>query len=145
MESLTRERVLPNNANTAVLPSYTRLDVAAFYEFSADYRVQINIENATDELYFPYAHSASGHRGAPLTCQVVSAGVSDRVFLIGKVASLERPAHSLSPTSKAYGSCGSAANQPAPELKKRLRRRSRLSRFIPMDDFFCPAVFQQLP
>ncbi len=54
-----------NNANTAVLPSYTRLDVAAFYEFSADFRVQINIENATDELYFPYAHSTHQVTVAP--------------------------------------------------------------------------------
>ena len=54
-----------NNANTAVLPSYTRLDVAAFYEFSADYRVQINIENATDERYFPYAHSTHQVTVAP--------------------------------------------------------------------------------
>ncbi len=46
-----------NNSNTAVLPSYTRVDAALFYDISEDFRLQLNIENATDELYFPNAHS----------------------------------------------------------------------------------------
>lgn len=46
-----------NNNNSAVLPSYTRLDLFGYYEFSDDLRVQLHIENATDELYFPNAHS----------------------------------------------------------------------------------------
>jgi catecholate siderophore receptor len=46
-----------NNNNSAVLPSYTRLDLSGYYEFSDDLRVQLHIENATDELYFPNAHS----------------------------------------------------------------------------------------
>ncbi|MCH6256957.1 TonB-dependent siderophore receptor [Puniceicoccaceae bacterium K14] len=46
-----------NNNNTATLPSYTRVDAAAFYDVSEDLRVQLNIENLTDELYFPNSHS----------------------------------------------------------------------------------------
>ena len=46
-----------NNSNTAFLPSYTRIDAAAFYDISPDFRVQVNIENLTDELYFPNSHS----------------------------------------------------------------------------------------
>ena len=46
-----------NNSNTAVLPSYTRFDAAAYYHLSDTFRVQINVENLTDELYFPNAHS----------------------------------------------------------------------------------------
>lgn len=46
-----------NNSNTAFLPSYTRIDAAAFYDISPDFRVQLNIENLTDELYFPNSHS----------------------------------------------------------------------------------------
>ncbi|HCI88761.1 MAG TPA: TonB-dependent siderophore receptor, partial [Gammaproteobacteria bacterium] len=46
-----------NNSNTAFLPSYTRIDAAAFYDISPDFRVQVNIENMTDELYFPNSHS----------------------------------------------------------------------------------------
>ena len=46
-----------NNGNTAILPSYTRIDAAAYYDLSDDYRIQLNIENASDELYFPSSHS----------------------------------------------------------------------------------------
>ena len=46
-----------NNGNSATLPSYTRIDASAYYEVSDDLRVQLNIENLTDELYFPNAHS----------------------------------------------------------------------------------------
>ena len=46
-----------NNSNTAFLPSYTRIDAAAFYDISPDFRVQVNIENMTDDLYFPNSHS----------------------------------------------------------------------------------------
>ena len=46
-----------NNGNTAVLPAYTRFDAAAFYDVSDNVRLQVNIENLTDELYFPNAHA----------------------------------------------------------------------------------------
>ncbi len=46
-----------NNGNTAILPSYVRLDAAAYYDVSDNLRLQVNIENLTDELYFPNAHS----------------------------------------------------------------------------------------
>ena len=60
-----------NNANTARLPSYTRVDAAAFYDISSRTRIQLNIENASDELYFPNAHST--HQvtvGRPLHARV---------------------------------------------------------------------------
>ena len=58
-----------NNGNSAVLPSYTRLDASAYYDVSDKLRVQVNVENLTDELYFPNSHSTHpGDRGdAPLT------------------------------------------------------------------------------
>ncbi|MFC3094815.1 TonB-dependent receptor [Alteromonas sediminis] len=46
-----------DNGNTRVLPSYTRVDAAAYYSVSDDLRVQLHIENLTDELYFPNSHS----------------------------------------------------------------------------------------
>ena len=46
-----------NNSNTAVLPSYTRIDAAAYYDLTDDVRIQLNIENLTDETYFPSSHS----------------------------------------------------------------------------------------
>lgn len=42
--------------NDTELPSYVRVDAAAYYEISENLRLQLNIENLTDELYFPNAH-----------------------------------------------------------------------------------------
>lgn len=46
-----------NASNSAFLPSYTRFDAAAYYRVSDALRVQLNVENLTDKLYFPNAHS----------------------------------------------------------------------------------------
>lgn len=60
-----------NNSNTALLPSYTRIDAAAFYDISPDFRVQLNIENLTDELYFPNSHSThQATVGRPLNARL---------------------------------------------------------------------------
>ena len=49
------------------LPSFTRIDAAAFYDVNDDVRVQVNIENLTDTLYFPTSHSThQATVGAPL-------------------------------------------------------------------------------
>ena len=46
-----------NQSNTAVLPSYTRIDAAFYYDVSERLSVQLNIDNLADEPYFPNAHS----------------------------------------------------------------------------------------
>ncbi len=46
-----------NNKPGLVLPEYTRVDLAAYYQIADDLSVQMNIENLTDELYFPHSHS----------------------------------------------------------------------------------------
>jgi catecholate siderophore receptor len=46
-----------DNSNTAILPSYTRFDASAYYDVSDTMRVQLNVENLTDKLYYPNAHS----------------------------------------------------------------------------------------
>lgn len=64
-----------NNSNSAVLPSYTRFDVSAYYDVSDKLRVQVNVENVTDELYFPNAHST--HQvtvGAPINALLTLTG-----------------------------------------------------------------------
>lgn len=64
-----------NNGNSAVLPSYTRIDAAAFYDVSDALRIQLNIENLSDETYFPHAHST--HQvsvGAPLNARLSVSG-----------------------------------------------------------------------
>ncbi|MCG8456438.1 MAG: TonB-dependent receptor, partial [Holophagales bacterium] len=60
-----------NNSNSAVLPSYTRFDAAAYYNLSDTMRLQLNIENLTDELYFPNSHSThQATVGAPLNARL---------------------------------------------------------------------------
>lgn len=54
-----------DNANTATLPAYARVDLAAFYDVSENLRVQVNVENLFDELYFPNAHSPNEFTVAP--------------------------------------------------------------------------------
>ncbi|MEE4207314.1 MAG: TonB-dependent siderophore receptor [Erythrobacter sp.] len=54
-----------DNGNTAILPAYTRVDAAAWYDVTDNVRVQVNIENLTDELYFPNAHAVDQVTVAP--------------------------------------------------------------------------------
>ncbi len=46
-----------NNSNSATLPSYTRIDAAAYYEVSEDVSLQLHVENISDRVYFPNSHS----------------------------------------------------------------------------------------
>lgn len=64
-----------NNGNTAVLPSYVRLDAAAYYDVSDNLRLQVNVENLTDELYFPSSHSThQATVGAPINARFAVSG-----------------------------------------------------------------------
>ena len=64
-----------NNSNSAVLPSYTRVDAAAYYDISEKLRLQVNIENLTDETYFPTSHSThQATVGAPLNARFTLSG-----------------------------------------------------------------------
>ncbi|WP_234027237.1 TonB-dependent siderophore receptor [Erythrobacter sp. KY5] len=59
-----------NNSNSAILPSYTRIDASAFYDVSENWRIQVNVENLTDTLYFPNSHSThQASVGAPLNAR----------------------------------------------------------------------------
>ena len=46
-----------NQSNTAILPSYTRIDAAVYFDVSESLSMQLNIDNVADELFFPNAHS----------------------------------------------------------------------------------------
>jgi catecholate siderophore receptor len=64
-----------DNGNKAVLPSYTRIDASAYYDVSETLRVQVNVENLSDELYFPNAHSThQATVGAPLNAMLTVTG-----------------------------------------------------------------------
>ena len=65
------ESNIKNNSTTPILPDYTRVDLAAYYDIDEDMTLQLNIENLTDELYFPHAHSThQASVGEPLNARV---------------------------------------------------------------------------
>lgn len=54
-------------SNAVVLPRYTRLDAAVFYELSDRIDLQLNLENLTDEIYWSTAHNDNNlSPGSPL-------------------------------------------------------------------------------
>ena len=60
-----------NSSNSAMLPSFTRIDMAVYYSVSDKLTVQLNVENLTDQLYFPNAHSThQATVGAPLNARL---------------------------------------------------------------------------
>ncbi|MEM7569032.1 MAG: TonB-dependent siderophore receptor [Pseudomonadota bacterium] len=64
-----------DNSNFSIMPSFTRVDAAAFYDVTDDLRLQVNIENLTDTLYFPNSHST--HQltvGAPINARFAISG-----------------------------------------------------------------------
>ncbi|MGQ0712134.1 MAG: TonB-dependent receptor [Gemmatimonadaceae bacterium] len=54
--------------NTVTLPSFTRVDAAAFVTLSETLRAQVNVENVFDERYYPTSHGNNNIApGAPRT------------------------------------------------------------------------------
>lgn len=61
--------------NDTELPSYVRVDAAAYYEINENLRLQLNIENLLDEDYYPHAHG--DHQvtvGAPIHARLALTG-----------------------------------------------------------------------
>ena len=52
-----RSDAFTSTDNTIVLPSWTRVDAAIYYNLTAKFRAQVNVENVFDEQYYPNAHS----------------------------------------------------------------------------------------
>ncbi|MDP3745914.1 MAG: TonB-dependent siderophore receptor [Phenylobacterium sp.] len=42
--------------NAVVLPGFTRVDAAVFYDLTENLKVQVNVENLLDETYYPTSH-----------------------------------------------------------------------------------------
>ena len=61
--------------NTTVLPSFTRVDAAIYYDVSEDFSLQVNVENLTDTEYFPNAHTDDQITvGAPINAKFTVSG-----------------------------------------------------------------------
>ena len=58
-------------SDTVTVPSFTRVDAAAYYQLSENLRLQLNIENLLDEEYYPHAYSTHQFTvGAPINATV---------------------------------------------------------------------------
>jgi catecholate siderophore receptor len=56
--------------NAVLVPDFTRVDAAVYYDLSDQTRLQLNIENLLDEDYFPDAHSNDNiSTGKPLNAR----------------------------------------------------------------------------
>jgi catecholate siderophore receptor len=65
------ESNIANDKPGLFLPEYTRVDLGAYYQIADDLSVQINLENLTDELYFPHSHSThQASVGEPLNVRL---------------------------------------------------------------------------
>jgi catecholate siderophore receptor len=58
-------------ATKGTVPSFTRVDAAAYYQLSENLRLQLNVENLLDEEYYPHAYSTHQFTvGAPINAAV---------------------------------------------------------------------------
>ena len=65
------ESFIKNNDTSKKLPDYERIDLAAYYNVSEETTITLNVENLTDELYFPHSHSShQASVGEPLNARV---------------------------------------------------------------------------
>jgi catecholate siderophore receptor len=57
--------------NFGIVPSFTRVDAAAYYQLSENLRLQLNVENLLDEEYYPHAYDDHQFTvGAPINAAV---------------------------------------------------------------------------
>jgi len=62
-------------ASKGTVPSFTRVDAAAYYQLSENLRLQVNVENLLDEEYYPHAYSSHQFTvGAPINATVSLSG-----------------------------------------------------------------------
>jgi catecholate siderophore receptor len=58
-------------SETVTVPSFTRVDAAAYYQLSDKLSLQVNVENLLDEAYYPHAYSSHQFTvGAPINATV---------------------------------------------------------------------------
>ena len=66
-----QDETVIKTGSSAILPEYTRVDVGANYALTENTIVGLNIENLTDELYFPHSHSThQASVGAPINAML---------------------------------------------------------------------------
>ena len=73
--AIYQDETFIKDSNNTELPSYFRVDAAAYYQLSDNLRVQLNVENLLNEAYYPNAHG--DHQvtvGAPINARIALTG-----------------------------------------------------------------------
>ena len=66
-----QDESLIKDGSTAYLPDYTRIDASLSYAMENDMTLRVNIENLTDEDYYPHAHSThQASVGEPMNAKI---------------------------------------------------------------------------
>ncbi|GGD58172.1 ligand-gated channel protein [Aurantiacibacter arachoides] len=66
-----QSRQFASNSNAVVLPAYTRVDAAVYFEATETLSLQVNVENLFDEIYYASAHGDNNIQpGTPLNASV---------------------------------------------------------------------------
>jgi catecholate siderophore receptor len=70
-----QDESLIRDGGSAMLPDYTRVDAAVYYQVSDNLQVQLKVENLLNEEYYPYAHSThQASVGDPLNARIAISG-----------------------------------------------------------------------
>lgn len=65
---IRQSKMFASISNSVILPGFTRVDAALFYQVRDDLRIQVNVENLFDRRYFPTSHGDNNILpGAPRT------------------------------------------------------------------------------
>ncbi|MFM5908279.1 MAG: TonB-dependent receptor [Novosphingobium sp.] len=60
-------------SNSVVLPAFTRVDAAAYFDVTERFTLQINVENLTDARYYPSAHADNNiATGKPINARMTA-------------------------------------------------------------------------
>jgi catecholate siderophore receptor len=71
MGAVYQDEQFTSFSGNVVLPSYWRVDAAAFFDISERLSIQLNVENLLDENYYPSAHGDNNIQpGAPLSARL---------------------------------------------------------------------------
>jgi catecholate siderophore receptor len=71
-----RSEIFASTSNTTVLPEFTRVDGALYFNLTENLDAQLNVENLFDETYYASAHS--DHNITPGSPRAFYFGVTSR-------------------------------------------------------------------
>lgn len=73
--AIYQDESTPKGGADGIVPSFVRFDAAAYYQLNENLRLQLNIENLLDEVYYPHAYGThQATVGAPINARFAIVG-----------------------------------------------------------------------